>query len=117
VGAALPALADGEVWALNAPLADGEALALAEDVAPGNTDALGAGVVSAVAADGADDGAEPCATALGEGSVVCGCVGSTLQLAKMLARIKTSKIESGRFRIDIMEFLLNTIDRIVRMMG
>jgi hypothetical protein len=101
----LPALADGEAWAL------------AEDVALGDTDALGAGVVEAVAADGADDGAEPCATALGDGSVACGCTGSTLQLANMLASSRTNKIESGRFRIDDMKFLLNTSDRIVRCDG
>jgi hypothetical protein len=98
----LPALADGKAWALT------------EDVALGDTDALGAGVGRAADVDGADDGAEPCATALGDGSVACGCAGSTLQLAKMVASTRTNKIESGRFRMDDMEFLLNTINRMVR---
>ncbi len=34
--------------------------------------ALGAGVLVATDADGADDDPDPCATTLGDGAVVCG---------------------------------------------
>ncbi len=69
----MPTLADGEAVAMAAggePA--GAAVALAEAVALGADDALGAGVLVATDADGADDDPDPCATTLGDGAVVCG---------------------------------------------